>query len=906
MLLRSAIFFSHLSLVASGVSFRIATFNIGAHLVIPPDGGNVYFDYGIGPPGQIDHEQVRAVLARINADVVALQEIHTADVNSGNLNALAASLGYSHIYAAPTTNAFDTSLRVAILSKFPFLSTAAIGSPANSREITRLFPAVKVDVPGTTQDPLLISAHLKSGTATADRFRRAVEMKRLSDYLNAQGVTGNDNFIVLGDFNPSSINSTFSAAPSGLPSTFVLGPGISYPVRYSTNMLAYFSNPLPVRLDPRHLNNSPSTFGTTNTTGSVLDLFLVSPAIASRTYTTEIYNSALDVSNSLGLPKAGSPPAPDTSSMASDHYAVFANLELDQAYPNLTATVSAPSVMEGTNTGTVNFIVSLPTAQLTDTNFTITSDDPAAASLAVSTVVIPAGSTSASLPVTTPRNFITDGTRTVTFTAAAQNFTQATAVLQVLDADPPYTFTAAGQTITENFTGFSGAQNPAPWATEGEPWRGSDSGSATRFGFRSYGNANDGSLGFLAGNNSGTTQTRFVNSSAKVLAAIEISFTAEQWSAVFSGRPNTLRVELITDAGALPIPALNFTADTTLPTGPITGGASTLKTAILGGLSIPPGESFDLRFIFSPAAILPSDIFLNEFHYENSGADGNEFVEIIVGPGFSGELSDINILLYNGEVATNATVYNTLNLASAFTISTTINGYRILSTTLPPNGLQNGLRDGFAVVNQTTSQVLHLLSYGGTFTTTTGLAAGMTSTAIPVSQNSSTAANSSIGLTGTGSSQQSFSTWAATAGTNTKGNINAGQTLTPVALPQGIAFDNLSITFLLDYDFDGTPDLLDLDDDADSQSDYAELLFGTNPLDAASFYQASLSQSSPTVATLSFATLTGRNYTVETSENLREWIPLISQSGTGSPVSIPFILTPTTPRFFYRVAARYE
>jgi len=904
---RVTIFVLLLIASAQAVGIRVATFNIGAHLVIPPGGGSVYFDFGIGPPGTPDHDKVCAVLQRINADVVALQEIHTADITSGNLQTLATALGYPHLYAAPTTNAFDTSLRVVFISKFPFLTTTSISSPAGSREITRLIPAVRVDVPGTTQDPLLISAHLKSGTATADRFRRAVEMKRLTGYLTAQAVTASDNFIILGDFNPSSTNTTFNAQPSGLPISFVLGPGISYPFSYTTNMLAYFSSPVPVKLDPRHLNNSPSTFGTTNTSGSVLDLILVSPAIAGRPHFSEIYNSNLDLSNSVGLPKAGSPPAADTSSIASDHYAVFADLELDQNFPNLTASVSSATVDEGSAAGTVNLDITLPASLVTDLTLTLTSDDPAAATLTSGTYVVPAGTTTVSLPIVTPRNFITDGTRSVVFTASAPSHTPATAVLEVTDADPPYTFTAVGQTITENFSGFSGVQNPAPWATAGARWRGSDNGSGTNFGFRSYGTAGDASLGFLAGNSPGTATTGFVNSTSKLLTAVEISFTAEQWRAVHAGRPDSLQVELITEAGSQLIPNLSFSAATDLPTGPLPDSASTTKSAIVTGLAIPPGDQFDLRFTFSPAGNLPSDVFLNEFHYDNISTDTNEFIEIMVGPGFEGPLSDINIVLYNGDSATSAVVYNTLNLATAFTPSTNFESYRFFTVTLPTNGLQNGPRDGFAIVNQATSQVLQLLSYGGTFTAGSGPAAGMTSSPIPISQsNATTAANSAIGLTGTGSSKQDFTTWAASSGSNTKGLPNAGQILTPVPLPQGIAFDNLSVTFLADNDLDGIPDLLDPDDDNDHFTDLDEALFGTDPLNASSFYQLSISQSSPTTITLSFATLTGRRYTLETTSDLITWTPVSVQSGTGNMISLAFDRTASAPRLFYRLAVIAE
>ncbi len=239
------------------------------------------------------------------------------------------------------------------------------------------------------------------------------------------------------------------------------------------------------------------------------------------------------------------------------------------------------------------------------------------------------------------------------------------------------------------------------------------------------------------------------------------------------------------------------------------------------------------------------------------------------------------------------------SIDTAFTLGGTFGGHRFLSATLPSNGIQNGPRDGFAIVNQTTSQVLQLLSYGGTFTAGNGPASGMTSIPIPVSQsNSTTIANSSIGLTASG--------WAASSGSNSKGSPNAGQTLTLVPLPQGIAFDNLNVTFLPDNDLDGIPDVLDPDDDNDTQTDFAENLFGTDPFNAGSFYQIAVSRSSPNAVTISFATLTGRRYTVESSVDLLDWTPLAVQSGTGALVSIPLNLPPDTPRVFYHVGVALE
>ncbi|NJR42677.1 MAG: hypothetical protein HC767_08415 [Akkermansiaceae bacterium] len=319
-----------LSPMAWATGIRVASFNIGAHF-ITTSGGAFVPDFSLGDPGTVDHDKVRDILNRIDADVVTLQEIHSADIagNPDDLDALAASLGYTYSYLAPSTNSFDTSLRVTFLSRFPILTSTAINSPAGAKEITRLFPAVKVDVPGTAKDPLLIATHLKSGTTAADRFRRAVEMRRLAEHLITQNLGIDDNYIIMGDFNLSSVNRTFTVLPTGLPSTYVLDSDVLLPVTYTTNPLDYFNTGSLILLDPRQLDNSTSTFQS----GSVLDLLLVSPAIAARPFGAEIYNSALDTSNTAGLSKAGMPLPVDTSAQASDHYALFADFQLEDTPP---------------------------------------------------------------------------------------------------------------------------------------------------------------------------------------------------------------------------------------------------------------------------------------------------------------------------------------------------------------------------------------------------------------------------------------------------------------------------------------------------------------------------------------------------------------------------------------------
>ena len=51
-------------------------------------------------------------------------------------------------------------------------------------------------------------------------------------------------------------------------------------------------------------------------------------------------------------------------------------------------------------------------------------------------------------------------------------------------------------------------------------------------------------------------------------------------------------------------------------------------------LSVAPGETFQLQFTFTKGAnngLLPADVFVNEFHYDNTGDDAGEFIEVVGG-----------------------------------------------------------------------------------------------------------------------------------------------------------------------------------------------------------------------------------------------------------------------------------
>jgi predicted extracellular nuclease len=138
--------------------------------------------------------------------------------------------------------------------------------------------------------------------------------------------------------------------------------------------------------------------------------------------------------------------------------------------------------------------------------------------------------------------------------------------------------------------------------------------------------------------------------------------------------------------------------------------------------------------VFLPA--VPSgaapDVFFSEIHYDNSGTDAGEAIEVTAPAGM--DMTGWSIVLYNGN---GGAPYNTANLTGivpaggAFTVN------------YPTNGIQNGAPDGFALVDDTDS-VSEFLSYEGAFTADGGPADGLVSTDIGVEESSGTSLGQSL------------------------------------------------------------------------------------------------------------------------------------------------------------------
>lgn len=131
--------------------------------------------------------------------------------------------------------------------------------------------------------------------------------------------------------------------------------------------------------------------------------------------------------------------------------------------------------------------------------------------------------------------------------------------------------------------------------------------------------------------------------------------------------------------------------------------------------------------------------WINEIHYDNSGADVGEFVEVLL-PGGAAP-GDYTVTLYNGS---NGEVYNQKG------VDTCIQGNSVVGARFYEcqfSGIQNG-PDG--IVLSGPNGIYQFLSYGATFVATEGVADGWESRSIGVTESGQAPPGGSIGLTGSG------------------------------------------------------------------------------------------------------------------------------------------------------------
>ncbi len=181
-----------------------------------------------------------------------------------------------------------------------------------------------------------------------------------------------------------------------------------------------------------------------------------------------------------------------------------------------------------------------------------------------------------------------------------------------------------------------------------------------------------------------------------------------------------------------------------------------------GCLDIWNGTSWENIYCLNTASSA-NDIWINELHYDNFGADVGEFVEIAGTAGL--DVTGYSLKMYNGS---DGLSYTSTILAG--TIPNQNNGYGTMQVTFA-SSLQNGNPDGVALIDSS-GTLIQFLSYGGTFTAANGEAAGVLSIDIGVSEAGMI--GESLQLIGTGNVYADF-TWTGPTG-DSPGNVNSGQT----------------------------------------------------------------------------------------------------------------------------------
>lgn len=288
----------------------------------------------VGVPGSLEFNAAAAVLARLDADVVALQEV-ASDSDVGALTSLASTAGYSYSMAA-AAGPYGT-LRGAIMSRHPFQlrqwASPELALDAQADDLTRYLLQADISVAGSAETFRLITTHWKSGGANSDEFRRAIESFRISQVAGSTPATM--PMMLMGDVNADIGDgalspATFTTLPTGLPTTFVVGADI----RAVMNSQGLANNPFAFLGQHATMINALQPDGNDATrpfSGRRIDYLYANAPLVARGIAAQVYDCADDgLSNNLEL--AGTTPLDaQTCTDASDHLPLIADVVLASA-----------------------------------------------------------------------------------------------------------------------------------------------------------------------------------------------------------------------------------------------------------------------------------------------------------------------------------------------------------------------------------------------------------------------------------------------------------------------------------------------------------------------------------------------------------------------------------------------
>jgi len=288
----------------------------------------------IGGIGTDEYEAALQILDRLDADMVALQEVDW-NVDADDLETFAAEAGYDHVVTGwPVDWGSDTQV---MLSRFPVLhselatATSLSGDPS-ANDLTRSIPVATLDVWG--QELVVASTHHKASNDIDDQFRRTVDAHRGVQALGSFD-PANDLVIFVGDLNDDLLDgpnspSWWTYAPTFLPSSYDLGADMQAQLSgggFANDTFAPFEDAGLTILDAYQLDHGGDV--TRPASGRRLDDLIVSEPLVAQAQ-TEVYDTYDEGLG--GLPKPGPMPSYGTLD-AADHLPVVVDLVVPQLTP---------------------------------------------------------------------------------------------------------------------------------------------------------------------------------------------------------------------------------------------------------------------------------------------------------------------------------------------------------------------------------------------------------------------------------------------------------------------------------------------------------------------------------------------------------------------------------------------
>ncbi len=284
----------------------------------------------LGEVGSDPYVAVRDVLARLDADVVGLNELE--EVEESRLARLASELDYSVAQIGRDTpfGSLRNGILVRSSRRTRSWTSAALSDDASAEDLTRRPVSTVVDAPWGGSLGVVVQ-HCKAGFDDVDEFRRLVDALRTAQAGRSLGV---DHVVVLGDFNEDPVErqstplrpATFRSVPSGVPGSYRLGADlratleaeglVNDPFRLVADLgLAHV--PL-AQLDGRVESRD---------SGRWIDHVFLDGTL--RVVASEIYD-ARDEGRPGGVPKSGEAPVRYVTSTASDHLPVVVDLTISE------------------------------------------------------------------------------------------------------------------------------------------------------------------------------------------------------------------------------------------------------------------------------------------------------------------------------------------------------------------------------------------------------------------------------------------------------------------------------------------------------------------------------------------------------------------------------------------------